>query len=159
MERTGFFAGSFDPPTLGHLDLVRRASRLVDRLVVGIGRNVEKRAWLAVEQRQALLRELVPVSVEVVVFDGLAVTAARAAGATLLVRGVRSGADMSAEMTMALANSQLDETLETVMLVTSPDVAHVSSRLVREVHRSGGPVERFVPPEVARVLARLEEQG
>ena len=152
MTRVGFFAGSFDPPTLGHLDLVTRAQAVVDRLVVGVGINADKAAWLPIEERLALLRALVPAEVEVVAFDGLAVQAARRAGATLLLRGVRGEADLATEMPMALANRRLAPALETVLLVGSPDVAHVSSRLVREVARSGGDVSPFVPPLVAQRL-------
>ena len=154
MTRTGFFAGSFDPPTLGHLDLVGRARGVVDRLVVGVGINAEKAPWLPVEERLALLRELVPADVEVVAFDGLAVQAARRAGATLLLRGVRGEADLALELPMALANRRLAPELETVLLVGSPEVAHVSSRLVREIVRSGGDATPFLPPLVAQRLLR-----
>jgi pantetheine-phosphate adenylyltransferase len=154
MTRIGFFAGSFDPPTLGHLDLVARARTVVDRLVVGVGINADKAPWLPVEERLALLRELVPAEVEVVAFDGLAVQAARRAGATLLVRGVRGEADLALELPMALANRRLAPELETVLLVGSPEVAHVSSRLVREIVRSGGDATPFLPPLVAQRVQR-----
>jgi pantetheine-phosphate adenylyltransferase len=154
MTRIGFFAGSFDPPTLGHLDLVSRARYVVDRLVVGVGINSDKAPWLPVEERLALLRELVPADVEVVAFDGLAVQAARRAGATLLLRGVRGEADLATELPMALANRRLAPELETVLLAGSPEVAHVSSRLVREIVRSGGDATPFLPPLVAQRLAR-----
>lgn len=152
VTRTAFFPGSFDPPTLGHLDVMRRALALADRLVVGVGVNLDKQAWLAVETRVGLLRELAPPGVEVATFDGLAVDAARSVGATLLVRGVRDPADVAAELQMARANRLLDPGLETVLLTASPETAHVSSRLVREVHRSGGDVGIFVPPVVAAAL-------
>jgi pantetheine-phosphate adenylyltransferase len=154
MTRVGFFAGSFDPPTLGHLDLVTRAQGVVDRLVVGVGINADKAPWLPIEERLALLRELVPAEVEVVAFDGLAVQAARRAGATLLLRGVRGEADLALELPMALANRRLAPELETLLLVGSPEVAHVSSRLVREIVRSGGDATPFLPPLVAQRLAR-----
>jgi pantetheine-phosphate adenylyltransferase len=154
MTRVGFFAGSFDPPTLGHLDLVARARAVVDRLVVGVGINADKAPWLPIEERLALLRELVPAEVEVVAFDGLAVQAARRAGATLLLRGVRGEADLALELPMALANRRLAPELETLLLVGSPEVAHVSSRLVREIVRSGGDATPFLPPLVAQRLAR-----
>src|SRR6187455_1203517 len=93
--RVGFFAGSFDPPTLGHLELVRRASALVDRLVIGVGVNADKTPWLSLEERLALLSELLPAGVEASPFSGLAVDAARRAGATLLLRGVRSESDLA----------------------------------------------------------------
>jgi len=152
MTRTGFFAGSFDPPTLGHLDLVARARAVVDKLVLGVGINADKTPWLPLEERLALLAELLPSDVTVLSFDGLAVDAARRAGATLLLRGVRGEADLAQELPMALANRRLAPSLETVLLVGSPDVAHVSSRLVREVARAGGDVSPFVPPLVAQRL-------
>jgi pantetheine-phosphate adenylyltransferase len=152
MTRTGFFAGSFDPPTLGHLDLMARARAVVDKLVVGVGVNADKAPWLPLEERLALLAELLPSDVTVLSFDGLAVDAARRAGATLLLRGVRGEADLAQELPMVLANRRLAPALETILLVGSPDVAHVSSRLVREVARSGGDVSPFVPPLVAQRL-------
>jgi pantetheine-phosphate adenylyltransferase len=154
MMRTGFFAGSFDPPTLGHLDLVARARAVVDRLVVGVGVNGDKSPWLPLEERLALLAELLPPDVVVMPFDGLTVEAARRAGATLLVRGVRSEADLSLELPMALANRRLAPELETLVLIGSPEWMHVSSRLVREVARAGGDVTPFVPALVAQCLAR-----
>jgi pantetheine-phosphate adenylyltransferase len=154
MGHVAYFAGSFDPPTLGHLELIRRARALADRLVVGVGVHAEKRPWLATEERLALLAELVPEGVTVESFEGLAVDAARRAGATLLVRGVRSEADMAGELAMALANRRLAPSLETVVLIGSPEVAHISSRLVREVAASRGDVSLFVPAPVAEHLAR-----
>jgi pantetheine-phosphate adenylyltransferase len=159
MTRTGFFAGSFDPPTFGHMDLVVRAAGVVDKLVLGIGINADKTSWLTVEERIGLLKELVPTGVDVVAFTGLAVEAARVAGARVLVRGVRSEADMAGELQMALANRRLSPGIETIVLVGSPEVAHISSRLVREVHASDGDVGLFVPPLVASALARRRLGG
>ena len=152
--RVGFFAGSCDPPTLGHLELVSRAAAIVDRLVIGVGVNADKTPWLSLEERLGLLSELLPSGVSAAPFTGLAVEAARRAGATLLLRGVRSEADLAVELQMALANRRLAPELETVVLVGSPEVAHISSRLVREVHAGGGDVGHFVPPLVAQFLAR-----
>ena len=152
--RTGFFAGSFDPPTLGHLELVQRAAAIVDTLVFGVGVNADNSPWLPLEERLALLSELLPAGVSAAPFSGLAVEAARRAGATLLLRGVRSEADLGFELQMALANRRLAPELETVVLVGSPEVAHISSRLVREVYAGGGDVGHFVPPLVARFLDR-----
>lgn len=159
MTRVGLFAGSFDPPTFGHMDLVVRAAAVVDRLVLGIGVNADKTPWLAVPERVALLKELAPSGVDVLTFNGLAVEAARAAGARVLVRGVRSEADMAGELQMALANRRLAPEIETIVLVGSPEVAHISSRLVREVHASDGDVGLFVPPLVASALARRRLGG
>jgi len=152
MSRVGFFAGSFDPPTNGHVELVRRALTLVDCLVVGIGQHAHKQPWLPVERRGDLLREVLPDGVEVVVFTGLAVAAAQEAGASVLLRGLRSADDVPGELAMARANAQLDGQIETVFLAAAPDAAHISSRLVREVHQSGGDASLFVPAPVAAAL-------
>jgi len=154
MTRTGFFAGSFDPPTLGHLDLVVRARGVVDEVVVGVGYNADKSPWLPLPDRLALLAEVLGSDVRVVSYAGLSVDAARAAGASVLLRGVRSETDMALELQMALANRRLAPDLETVVLIGAPELSHISSRLVREVHRAGGDVSLFVPPAVAACLAR-----
>ena len=153
MPISGFFPGSFDPPTHGHVDLAQRALRVLDRLVVGVGRHADKQGWLALEERLELLRDVLPSDVEVVAFEGLAVTAAREVGASVLVRGLRDSGDASAELQMSRANSQFDADMETIFLPASMVTAHISSRLVREVHRSGGDVTRFVPAAVAAALA------
>ncbi len=154
MTRTGFFAGSFDPPTLGHVDLLTRARGIVDRVVLGIGLNADKSPWLPLHDRIEMLTALAGPGASVVSFSGLAVDAAREAGASVLLRGVRSEADMAQELQMALANRRLAPGLETVVLIGSPEVAHISSRLVREVHRSGGDIALFVPAIVAERLLR-----
>ncbi len=154
MVTKGFFPGSFDPPTLGHLDLMRRAAVVVDELVVGVGINAEKTPWLPARERVALLKEMAPKGVEVISFTGLAVEAARAAGAGLIVRGMRAFADVDFETQMALANRKLASDLETVLLVASTEVAHISGRLVRDVHRAGGDVSHFVPPMVVAALQK-----
>lgn len=153
MARTGLFAGSFDPPTLGHLDLITRALDVVDRLVVAIGANADKSPWLEPELRRRLLNEIVPAGVEVSLFDGLAVAKAREVGASVLIRGVRGPADLASELAMARANRRLDPGVETILLPASQDTAHISSRLVREVHRAGGDASLFVPEPVVAALA------
>lgn len=136
------------------MELVERALALLDGLVVAVGRNADKEGWLTLEERVALLEAVVPRGVGVRVFDGLAVDAAREVGARVLVRGLRGGADLDGELAMARCNRELAPELETILLVASPAVAHVSSRLVREIHRGGGDVARFVPDVVAEHLAR-----
>lgn len=154
MASKGFFPGSFDPPTLGHLDLIRRAAAVVDSLVVGVGINAEKTPWIPAPERVALLKEMAPPGVEVLSFTGLAVDAARDAGANLIVRGMRAFADVDFETQMALANRKLADDIETVLLVASTEVAHISGRLVRDVHRAGGDVSHFVPPVVVAALSK-----
>jgi len=149
-------AGSFDPVTLGHVDLARRARALCERLVVGVGEREGKEPFLPVAERVALLQECLKGMDGVVVapFRGLAVDFARRHKATLLVRGARGVADFEYERTMALTNRQVAPDLETVLLVPAAEVAHVSSSLVREIARAGGPLDRFVPPPVAEALRR-----
>lgn len=159
MPRTGFYAGCFDPPTRGHVDIVTRALCLLDRVVVGVGRNADKRAWLDLPTRLALLQACLPAGVEVAAFDGLAVDAARRAGATVLVRGLRSQEDAGVEVHMCRANRALDGALETVLVVGDAATAHVSSRLVREVHRAGASLRAFVPPVVEAHLASMPPWG
>jgi len=123
---------------------------------VGVGRHADKQGWFPVEQRLALLRAVLPKDVEVLAFEGLAVTAARDAGASVLVRGMRGPEDASAEIQMSRANKRLDPDIETLLLPASMETTHISSRLVREVHRSGGDVTIFVPAAVAAALAERE---
>ncbi|MGQ0612251.1 MAG: pantetheine-phosphate adenylyltransferase [Planctomycetaceae bacterium] len=150
------FAGSFDPPTSGHVELARRARAFCERLVVGVGERAGKEPFFPVEERVALLKECLKGidGVRVASFQGLAVEFARREGATLLVRGVRGVADFEFERTMALTNRQLAPGIETLLLLPSPEVAAISSSLVKEIARAGGPLERFVPAPVVEALRR-----
>jgi pantetheine-phosphate adenylyltransferase len=159
--RTAIYAGSFDPVTLGHLDLMRRSLEFVDRLVVGVAVNSSKQPAFALEERAAMIRDALGelalgagARVEVRHFEGLLVDFARDAGATLSVRGLRAVADFEYEFQMALMNRHLAPALETVFLVPSVDTTFISSSLVREVARLGGTVDALVPPGVAAALRR-----
>ena len=147
------YPGSFDPPHLGHLDLIRRASGLVARLVIGVGINPAKTPSLPAEQRLDLLRrdcaELANISV--IAYQGATIHAARAAGAGVLVRGVRSGSDLESEATMAAIHRRLG--LETLLLCADGAVAHVSSSAVRLCRSAGLPLDGLVSPAVAAALA------
>jgi pantetheine-phosphate adenylyltransferase len=150
------FPGSFDPPTLGHLDLITRAARLFERVTVALAVNTTKRVLLGVDERFALLQAStggLP-NVSVVRLDGLVVEACRRLGADAILRGVRSGADCDFELQMARTNRTLAPGLDTVFLPGSPAVAHVSSTFVREIATLGGDCSAFVPPAVAAALAR-----
>jgi pantetheine-phosphate adenylyltransferase len=155
MASHAFFAGSFDPFTLGHLDLVRRAQALFGRVTVGVAHDPAKHSRFSAAERVELVRQCVVglSGVEVVQATGLVVDAARSCGADVLVRGVRSGTDFDYEMAMARTNRDLAG-LDTVLLVPQGDYAHVSSTLVRQIAAHGGDVARFVPPPVAAALAR-----
>ena len=152
MSRTAVYTGTFDPPTLGHFDLIRRAAQLVDRLVIGVATNSAKTPLFSLEQRVRLLEgEVATIGgmVEVRPFGGLAVDFARAVGAQLIVRGLRSGADLDYETPMAAMNGVMAPEVDTVFLVARPAFAHIASSLVKDVARGGGPVEQFVPAAIA----------
>lgn len=151
--RTACFAGTFDPPTNGHLDLVRRAAPLFDRLVVGVS-SAGKETLFTAKERLALLTPLVASipGVEVAPFDGLLVDFAKAKGAGVLVRGVRTFQDWEYEIRMARMNRQISGGLETLFLAPSVEHAHVSSTLIREVAALGADVSGLVPEAVARAL-------
>jgi pantetheine-phosphate adenylyltransferase len=158
MQRIAVVPGSFDPVTLGHLDVIRRAARLYDELVVLVVHNPGKTPMLPLEERVALIERVIrdaglPASVRVDSWGaGLLVDYCRQAGATVLVKGVRSQLDVAYETPMALVNRDLAD-VETVMLLPDPAHAHVSSSLVRQVEALGGDVAPYVPPAVAEALA------
>jgi len=162
MPRIALFAGSFDPITLGHLDVVRNAVRLVDRLVLAIGVHPGKMPLFSVHERQSMLEEIcAPVAraagcdLGCVTFSGLVVTAGRQAGATVLIRGVRDATDFDYEMQMAGMNAAMAPELQTVFLPASPAVRPITATLVRQIASMGGDVSSFVPPLVA---ARLKQK-
>lgn len=159
--RVALVPGSFDPITNGHLDVITRARALFDRVIVGVLVNPDKAALLSLDERLALVAEAVgePSGVLVRAFDGLLVDAARAHGVDVVVRGLRAASDFDAERPMAHMNAALLPGLDTIFLASSPRWAHVSSRLVREIHRLGGPIEAFVPPAVLTHLQRRAPMG
>lgn len=152
------YPGSFDPVTLGHLDLITRASRLFDELVVAVGVNASKTPSFSVEERVALIQaELTPdlSNVTVTSFDGLVVDFCREAGVSVIVRGLRTVSDFESEFQMGLTNRTFAPEIETVFVMPGERFGFVSSRLIKEVVRAGGDVSRFVP---AAVAARLAEE-
>ncbi|AHG90994.1 Phosphopantetheine adenylyltransferase [Gemmatirosa kalamazoonensis] len=151
--RVGLYAGSFDPVTLGHEDIVTRALRVVDRLVVAVAVNSGKSPLFSLDERAEMLRAVVGSDrVEVRAFDGLLADLARDVGASVLVRGVRGVVDFDYETVMARHNRLLVPEAETVFLVPGGEVAHVSSTFVREIARNGGDVSALVRPMVAAAL-------
>ena len=156
---TALYAGSFDPATYGHLDVIERASRLFDRLVVAVGVHHEKKGEFDAAEREAMLRELVASiasrtggRIEVVAFSGLVVEAAREHGASVMVRGLRNASDLDVEVGMAGMNAELAPEIDTIYLGASPSVRHIASSLVKQIARLGGDVAAFVPPQVATKL-------
>lgn len=159
MSRVGFYSGSFDPVTLGHTDVVTRAANLVDRLVIGIGINPGKTPLFTDAERIAMLKaetnaiaRKTGTIIEVVTFTGLAIDAAREAGATIIFRGLRDGTDFDYEMQMAGMNGEMAPEIETVFVAASPAVRHIAANLVRAVATMGGDPSPFVSPAVAKLL-------
>lgn len=160
MPRLALLPGTFDPITLGHLDLLRRALRLFERVEVAVGVNPAKRTLLPDAERVALVEACVagwPEAgrVSVAAFEGLLAEHARRRGASAVVRGLRQVADFDYEMRMAVANRRLAPEVETVFLAPAAEHAFTSSSLVREIHRFGGDVSPFVPPPVLERLSRM----
>lgn len=163
-SRIAVYTGSFDPITLGHLNVIERASRLVDRLIVGIGVNLEKQSLFTPEERVALVEQVTARLGNVVVktFTGLAVKFVRDCGARVIVRGIRTLTDMEAEFTMTLANRKLDPGVETVFLMADEEFSHVSSTLIKQITPLAGDEElsRFVPRElIAAIRAKIAAAG
>lgn len=160
-SRRILYPGSFDPCTRGHLDLIARAARVFDEVVVAVGTNVAKEGGLfSTEERVALLEESLAGSpgVRVVAFGGLAVACAREQGCGTILRGVRNGSDLELELQMGLTNRVLAPDVETLVMFPDPRWIFLSSRLIKEVYRMGGEVADFLPPAVAaRVGARLRK--
>jgi pantetheine-phosphate adenylyltransferase len=157
-SRIAVYTGSFDPITLGHLNIIERASSLVDKLIVGIGINVGKDSMFSPDERVDLVRRVTRRfdNVEVRKFSGLAVYFVRQCGARVMIRGVRPLTDLEAELTMMLANRQLDPGIETVVLMADKEFAHVSSTLIKQIAPLARDEElaHFVPPEVIAELRR-----
>jgi pantetheine-phosphate adenylyltransferase len=161
-DRVAIYPGSFDPPTNGHLDVVERSSRLFDRVVVGVGRNLAKKTVFSAEERIELMREACARyrNVEVKSFDGLQVEFARASGATFVVRGIRALSDFEFEFEMANMNRRLDAGIEMVYLMTAPEYLFVSASRVKELVAFGASVDKLVPPNVAkRLAAQMGKRG
>jgi pantetheine-phosphate adenylyltransferase len=152
VSRVAVYTGTFDPLTLGHADIIRRAAKLADRLVIGVSTNSLKSPLFTLEQRVAALRREVMAiegDIEVKEFAGLAVGFARSVGAQFVVRGLRSGTDLDYESPMAAMNATMAPEVETIFLVAAPAFAHIASSLVKDVARGGGDIEHFVPATVA----------
>ena len=155
MPKVAVYAGSFDPITLGHQDLIMRSLRYVDRLVVALAINVSKQPLFSVEERLEFIRLAVEDDprVDVRFFDGLLVDFVRSVGANLLIRGIRAVSDFEYEFQMALMNRHLAEDIETVFMVPSIETTYISASLVRQVARFRGDVSGLVHPRVADALA------
>ncbi|WEK49264.1 MAG: pantetheine-phosphate adenylyltransferase [Candidatus Kaistia colombiensis] len=160
MARVGLYPGSFDPPTNGHLDMLRAALVGVDRLVVAIGVHPGKTPLFSFDERVALIRELAEGlegaegRIDVIAFDGLTIDAARDCGATVMIRGLRDGTDLDYEMQLAGMNGAMAPAIQTVFLPATPATRHITATLVRQIAKMGGDVSAFVPTGVARKLTQ-----
>jgi pantetheine-phosphate adenylyltransferase len=152
MSQRAVYTGSFDPITLGHLNVIERSSRLVDELIVGVGRNIDKQSMFSAEERVELIERTTSHLTNVVVkmFAGLAVQFVRDCDAYVIIRGVRSLTDMEVEFTMTLANRKLDPEIETVFLMADDEFSHVSSSLIKQITPLAGDdkLSRFVPAAI-----------
>ena len=165
--RTGVYPGTFDPITLGHVDIIRRATHLVDRLVIGVTTNPSKSPMFTVEERLAMVeREAGAIQgggaaeIRVVSFDSLLMDFAVREGASMIVRGLRAVADFEYEFQMAGMNQQLNDEIETVFLMAGVSLQPIASRLVKEIALYGGDIGKFVTPAVAaQVRERVEKVG
>ena len=159
MKRIGFYSGSFDPVTNGHTDVIARAARMVDTLVIGIGVHPGKSPMFSTEEKVAMLEaETAAIGkktgcrMDIVTLSVLTVDAARDARASVIFRGLRDGTDLDYEMQMAGMNGAMASDIDTVFLPASPDVRHITATLVRQIAGMGGDVSAFVSKEVARRL-------
>lgn len=161
--RTGVYPGTFDPITLGHMDIIRRGAKLVDRLVIGVTTNPSKNPMFTVEERMDMVRREVADldgEIHVVSFDSLLMDFAEREGASMIVRGLRAVADFEYEYQMAGMNQQLNARIETVFLMADVSLQPIASRLVKEIALFGGEIAKFVPPTVRdEVVARVEKIG
>ncbi len=150
MHRVGLFPGTFDPITIGHLDIINRSLHLFDKLYIGIGRNAGKTSMFSEEQRLQWIREIYKHNskIEAVVYDGLTVSCCKQVGANYIVRGIRYVNDFEYEKAIADINRSLDTNIETVFFTCLPQYTSVASTLVRDVLRNGGDVKPFIPEVV-----------
>ncbi len=161
--RVGVYPGTFDPITLGHMDIIRRGAKLVDRLVVGVTTNASKSPMFTIEERMAMVRrevEGVAGQIHVVAFDSLLMDFAEREGAKVIVRGLRAVADFEYEYQMAGMNQQINPRVETVFLMADVALQPIASKLVKEIALFGGDIAKFVPPAVSEeVIARVNQIG
>ena len=163
MTRIGVYAGTFDPITLGHMDIIRRSAKLVDKLIIGVTTNPSKSPMFADEERLAMIqREVigVPGDIAVIGFNALLMNFVQQQGGTVIIRGLRGVTDFEYEYQMTGMNQQLNADIETIFLMADVALQPIASNLVKEIAFYGGAIHKFVTPAVeADVLARVEQLG
>ena len=158
--KLAIYPGTFDPVTYGHLDVMDRARRIFDNLVVAVAQNKEKKPLFSVEERLEMIRGNLGnrPGIEATAFEGLLIDFARETGATALIRGLRALSDFEYEFQMALMNRRLYGEMETLFLMPHESYSYTSSRLIKQVSRFGGDISHFVPPNVADALSRVKDR-
>jgi pantetheine-phosphate adenylyltransferase len=161
MKRIALFPGTFDPITIGHMDIIHRATPLFDKLIIGIGRNANKTAMFSEELRFDWVNEIFKdePNISALIYDGLTVECCKRVGANFILRGIRYVNDFEYEKAIADMNRSLDNNIETVFLTCLPQYTSVASTLVRDVIRNGGDVTPFLPKVVAKALRREAEKS
>lgn len=161
MAKAGFYSGSFDPVTLGHMDVIRRSAKIFDKLIIGVGVHHGKKTLFTAEERVEMLEtEATAVTsetstpIEVITFDDLTVEAAKRAGSNVIVRGLRDTTDFNYEVQMAGMNTAVANDIDTIFLASSSEVRHIAATFVRQIAAMGGDITSFVPVNVAEALSK-----
>lgn len=153
-QKIAVFPGSFDPITVGHVNIVKRAAPLFDKVIVAIGNNTSKKYYFDFEQRKQWIDQIfeaIP-NVETTAYQGLTVNFTKQVGAKYLLRGIRNAADFDYEKTIAQLNKSMDPELETICVISDPELSHISSTIVREILINGGDVSKFVPKMIVESM-------
>lgn len=153
-QKIAVFPGSFDPITVGHVNIVKRAAPLFDKIIVAIGNNTSKKYYFDFEQRKQWIEQIFEDydNVETTAYQGLTVNFTKKVGAKYLLRGIRNAADFDYEKTIAQLNKSMDPELETICVISDPELSHISSTIVREILINGGDVSKFVPKMIVESM-------
>lgn len=148
--RVAIFPGSFDPITIGHVDIIKKALPLFDKIIISIGTNTQKKSLFSLDQREQWIRDVFSGEPKIAVdhFDGLTADYAKKIDSHYLLRGLRNGSDFDYEKTISQVNQTISKGLETIFFISSPEVAHISSTVVREIISGGGDASPFIPKEI-----------
>ena len=154
--KNALYAGSFDPITLGHLDIIKQSSQIFDKIIIGIAKNPEKKDFLPIEDRLKLIKECISdiPNAEVHFYEGLTVDFARKHNASILIRGLRNSADFEYELQLAKINSDLEDDINTIFLASKPEYNHISSSVIRELISYNRDISKYVPSNVKSYFER-----